>query len=353
MEVIKINNKSVYFELHNDLGTVTDLIEYPLYKCTEGERSWFLLYNDAMEMNYKFYKYINRRLVDADIKTRTNQARDLRLFFVFLKATGLSVDHLLTDDIFALIDFLAGKYIKFGIAVKNNAGERVPASKNTRSTVINRISTIRKFLKYNRITCEALAHENSVVIHNYINDTLEGHIDHGRNLNFVNANEYQKLLEVIAAANDESAFLKVELIYQYTLQNHEVNKITVEDLHNEDNEYYLVIPYISHNKGIVLTEGFYHRLEAYLIENGTLYEKSFPAWLYEYYSIAIPDQEKTGGSDVCSMLRKGCIFRIIFEHGGNIETRQLASILQVQNASYLKYYIEEAKKELSGESRSN
>ena len=356
MKVTKKNNKSSFFVSHNNSGVVTNVIEFPLYRCTEGNLLWFLLYNDAMELNYMFFKYINYCLAAADIKTRTNQARDLRLFLIFLKATGLCIDQLTTDDILALIDFLGGNYVKFGIFVKNAMGERATASGNTRSTVINQLSSIRKFLKYNKIPCEALAPDNRAVIHDYINETLEGDINHGRNLNYITEADYQKLLEVIDAANDVSAYLMVELIYKFTLQYHEVNKITVDHLHYDGRKHFLEIPYLLSAKVIDLPEAFYERLKSHLAEYGSLYEKSFPARLYAYYSELFPDWDMSGGKNVCSLLRKGCIFRIIFEHfnqGKIIKKEQLAEMLQVQNSTYLKYYIEEARKEFNNGHRSN
>ena len=118
-----------------------------------------LLYNDEMELNYLFFKYINIYLSNVDEKTRINQARDLRLFFVFLQITGYDIDNLTPEKIFELVDFLGGEYSAFGIIVKNGSGEPVAISKKSRSTVINQISSIRKFLNYLNINCTALSSE--------------------------------------------------------------------------------------------------------------------------------------------------------------------------------------------------
>ena len=296
-----------------------------------------------------FFKYINICLSNVDEKTRINQARDLRLFFVFLQITGYDIDNLTPEKIFELVDFLGGEYSAFGIIVKNGSGEPVAISKKSRSTVINQISSIRKFLNYTGINCEALLSEYySWTVRNHINETLEGHIDHGKDISkYINDDEYTKLIDVIVKENDEAAYLKVELIYKYTLQYYEINKLTLDNLRTNENEYYITIQNKNVCKDVPLPKEFFYRLVSYIINNYSLFEKDFTSRLYKYYCEVNPEWGASGGKDVCSLLRKGCIYRIIIEKNGEITKSELARKLRVQNTSYLKYYIDMARKELS------
>ena len=354
MEVVRATNKLVSFEYYQGNSAIPKKIEFPLYKCTEGECVWLLLYNDAQELDFNFFKYINYSLSRTAKKTRMNQARDIRLFLVFLQITGFRMDELSNDNIFDLIDFLGGNYKKLNIIVKNKAGEPISVSKNSRSTVINQLSSIRKYLNFLDIQSEALSQYNNEVIHNYINETLEGHIDHGKDIsNYIDNDEYKALLDVILKANDESAYLKVNLIYKYLLQYYETNKLSIKNLCCENDVFYISVPRNRENKDFQIPEDFYNRLKSYLTENQSLYEKDFTKRLYEYYCKTSPKQSISGRKDLCSMLRKGCIYRIIFGYKGEIKPQELANILRVKNTSYLKYYIETANEVLNNGKESN
>lgn len=355
MEVNRVTNKLACFEHYGRDCVIHEAIEFPLYKCSKGDSFWLLLYNDEMELNYLFFKYINIYLSNVDEKTRINQARDLRLFFVFLQITGYDIDNLTPEKIFGLVDFLGGEYSAFGIIVKNGSGEPVAISKKSRSTVINQISSIRKFLNYLNINCTALSSECcSWAVRNHINKTLEGHIDHGKDISkYINDDEYKKLIDVIIKENDEAAYLKVELIYKYTLQYYEINKLKLDNLQTNDNSHYITVKNKNGYKIVPVTKEFFYRLISYMTDNDSLFEKNFASRLYKYYCEINPERGASGGKDVCSMLRKGCIYRIIIEQNGEISKSELAKKLHVKNTSYLKYYIDAVRKELSDGQRSN
>lgn len=355
MEVNRVTNKLVYFEHYQRDCVIPETIEFPIYKCSKRDCVWLLLYNDEMELDNRFFKYINICLSNADEKTRINQARDLRLLFVFLQITGYDIDNLTLKNIFELVDFLGGNYSDFGLIVKNGAGEPVAISKKSRSTVINQISSIRKFLNYTKINCAALSSEcYSWAVRDHINKTLEGHIDHGRDISkYINEDEYKKLIDVIIKENDEAAYLKVELIYKYTLQYYEINKLKHDNLQTNDNTNYITVENKNGCKIVPVPEEFFYRLISYITDNDSLFEKDFTSRLYKYYCEINPERGASGGKDVCSMLRKGCIYRIINEQNGEISKSELAQKLHVKNTSYLKYYIDMVRKELSDGQRSN
>lgn len=348
--VVRVKSK---FELFRNISNRNVIIKYPLYKRTEDSKSQYMLYNDQMEPIYDFFQYIYIGLSNASESTKSKQAQDLRLFYVFLQMTGYNINNLTEENIFDLIRFYGGDYKRFNY----NPKYRLPSKTALKDmfsqlTVINQLSTCRRYLKFLKIVCLPLQKNNSNVIHSFISDTLNGNINHGQALSsYIKENEYKRLIEIMEGYNDEESILISELIFHFKMELHDIDRVDIHSLQQNNQQYFVIAnanatqPY-ARKRVFELSENIYNKLSVYLNSNISLSTKSFNKKLSDYYEEAGIKRNALAHQNLSSMLRRGCIYRIIFEHNGNISPQELAQILQIRNSSYLKYYIESAKKEL-------
>lgn len=306
-----------------------------------------------MEPIYDFFQYIYFGLSNASESTKSNQAQDLRLFYVFLQMTGYNINNLTEENIFDLIRFYGGDYRRFNY----NPKYRLPSKTALKDmfsqlTVINQLSTCRRFLNFLKIECLPLQKDNSGVIHSFISDTLNGDINHGQAISsYIKANEYKRLIEIMENNNDEESILIAELIFHFTMELYDIDGIDIHSL-QQNNQQYFVIAYANtkqpyaRKRVFELSENIYNKLSVYLNSNISLSTKSFNKKLADYYEEAGIKRNALAHQNLSSMLRRGCIYRIIFERNGDITPQELAQILQIRNTSYLKHYIETANKEL-------
>lgn len=347
--VVRVKSK---FELFRNISNKNVTIKYPLYKRTEDGKSQYMLYSDQMEPIYDFFQYIYFGLSNASESTKRKQAQDLRLFYVFLQMTGYNINNLTEENIFDLIRFYGGDYKRFNY----NPKYRLPSKTTLKDmfsqlTVINQLSTCRRFLKFLKIECLPLQKDNSGVIHSFISDTLNGDIYHGQAISsYIKANEYKRLIEIMENNNDEESILIAELIFHFKMELYDIDGIDIHSL-QQNNQQYFVIAYANtkqpyaRKKVFELSENIYNKLSVYLNSNISLSTKSFNKKLADYYEKA-GIKRNAFHQNLSSMLRRGCIYWIIFERNGDITPQELAQILQIRNTSYLKHYIETANKEL-------
>lgn len=330
-------------------------IKYPLYKRTEDRKSQYMLYNDKMQPIYEVFKYIYIGLSSASEDAKAKQAQDLRLFYIFLQITEYDMHNLTEENLFDLIRFYGGDYKRFNYSLKYRVASKT-ALKDMFSqlTVINQISTCRRFLKFLKIECPPLQKENSKAIHSFISETLNGNIHHGQAIDsFITESEFKNLIDVITNNNDSESILIAKLMFNYKMELSDIEQIDINSLKVREQEYFIVInanhsASVHSQKGFVIDKDFYNTLYDYLKLNNKLNTNTFSKKLIVYYDKAGIKRDNLKRQNISSMLRRGCIYRIIFEHNCEITPQQLANILGVRNTTYLKHYIEKAK-ELSDE----
>ena len=253
----KVGRKSIYKKIVTDeAGKVLSEreVEIPLYKIDKDGRTYFLLYDDDMNVLSLPSSYLNFNMTDASLNTRKGSANALRILYVFLSLSNYDVRHLEQEQLNELVRFLQGL----------NSNPEVFKTETTRSndTVNGYLSVYRSFFRKKRIRSSALFDakitRQEVTYDNDFSGAVE-RIQYTNNLRttdpnahtvlkYISPSEFEQLYKLAIAKKDTKAMIIMRLMYCYGLRLGEVLGLTTEDLHETHRDNVLVPTLILRNR---------------------------------------------------------------------------------------------------------
>ncbi|EJT5930516.1 site-specific integrase [Clostridium perfringens] len=211
-------------------------VSIPLFQIEKDDFTYFILYDDNMNVIKEAYEYLNHDMKDMALNSRSKSAFALRLLYCFLSLSGYSIktinDYVLKELIFFLrgIDTNPKKY-----AIKTHRAGR---------TVNSYLSIYRAFFSKRKIKCEAIFKSHTTTTTTNINNDYQSTTQRkrydsnlktpGYSINtvpkYISPDDFRKLYSLAIKNNDNTAKLIMHLMYGYGLRLGEVLGITMEDI---------------------------------------------------------------------------------------------------------------------------
>lgn len=245
----KDGRKSIFSKVitdENDHVLSKREVEISLIKLEEHGKTWFMLYDDDMNILDEPTSYLNFDMAEASLNTRRNSANALRLLYVFLALSNYQITHIEQRELSELIHFLRGI----------NSNPTVFKTKTVRSndTVNSYLGVYREFFRRRKIYSNALF-DSKVTrrIVSFDNDITSNvaQITYSSNLPtynpetnmvpmYISPDEFEKLNRKAIEKNDKRALCIMRLMYCYGLRLGEVLGLTTEDLKESHRDNTLV-----------------------------------------------------------------------------------------------------------------
>ena len=286
-------------------------VSLPLYKVDFNGLDYFILYDENMIPNKKFYQFLNFKLIDTSINSRNKAAFTLKLFYSFLSLTGYTEDNLGEVALRELILFIKG--------VNSNPESYSIITNRSNKTVNNYLSTIRSYFLFSNIYCDSLFRtqdsynsnsSNFIELKNdtkFLNNLKNSDYSSDTVPKYISPIEFRKLYKIFIENNDTQAKIITHLMYGYGMRLGEVLGITLEDIteithdgkqipaillrnrisdsrfqfakglpHIINSKQYFSRDYISSTVKIIITYSLYEDLINYIEENHSYYIDKYP-----------------------------------------------------------------------------
>jgi len=253
---IKDGRKSLYRKIVTDEnGKVLSSrdVEIPLYRIDKDGKTWFMLYDDDMNVLSLPSSYLNFDM-EGSFNTRRGSANALRILYVFLSLFNYDVNHLEQEQLNELIRFLQGL----------NSNPDIFKTDTTRSndTVNGYLSVYRAFFRKKhirsnalfdaKITREEFAFENDAAgvteRIKYVNNLRTSDPNAHTVPKYISPDEFEKLNRLAIANNDKLIMCIIRLMYCHGLRLGEVLGLTTEDLKETHRDSILVPTVILRNR---------------------------------------------------------------------------------------------------------
>lgn len=329
---IKIGQQSV-FEKHalEDDGKeiFRRRVRFPLFQQVNNGFTYFVLYNDDMEIISDFYEYLNFDISDSPITTRTKAAFSIRLLYCFLALANYNVCKI-TDSILKEYQF----FLRGIGSINSQYSMKTQRSSNT---INGYLATYRSFFSKRKIPCEPLFRAHTTFVENCIgNDYLARteRIKYSSNLKaqeygeqsipkYIGPGDFKTIYKIALYANDKLAIIILHLMYAYGLRLGEVLGLTLEDIkeiridgkfvpvlilrnrlsdkkfqyakgckHALDTKQYHTKDYTSSRQQVIITYDMYEQLIEYI-------ETTHMTAMENY-----PQNYETGSADIVSIIDK-------------------------------------------------
>lgn len=221
-------------------------VEIPLLIAEREGKTWFMLYDDQMNILKEPSLYLNYDAEGNSLNTRKAEANALRQLYAFLSLSNYSVNNIGEIELNELIKFLQG--------INSNPEDYKTITMRSNSTVNQFLATYRCFFNAYGIKSKALF-DNKIVnqeIHTFDGSiTTESRIIYTNNLKesvynkytvpkYISPDEFEMLYKKAYEKNDKLAMCMMRLMYCYGLRLGEVLGLTTEDIRESHKDNVLV-----------------------------------------------------------------------------------------------------------------
>ena len=234
----KIGNQSIFIKsIIDDHGNTTSerKVSMPLYQIEKDGYINFIQYDDNMKPIISVYNYLNFKLRESPLTSRSKAAFALRLLYCFLSLSGYKVDKIDEKAFRELLFFLRG--------INTNPKQYSMKTQRSNNTVNGYLSVYRSYFSYAGVSCDAIfkshtvqtehvfegspssserkKYDNNLKAPDYNSDTVP---------KYIGPEDFKKIFKAIVDANDKQSRLIVHLMYGYGLRLGEVLGLTTEDI---------------------------------------------------------------------------------------------------------------------------
>ena len=233
----KLGNQSVFVKsIIDDDGNVTSTrkVSIPLYQVEKDDFLYFILYDDNMKPVQSVYNYLNFKMKENPLTSRSKSAFALRLLYCFLSLSGYKINRIDEKALKELLFFLRG--------INTNPEQYSMKTQRSNNTVNGYLSVYRSYFSYAGIKCDSIfkshiassdhifednssaprkKYDNNLKTPNYSSDTVP---------KYIGPEDFKKIYRTIIDAKDNQAKLIVHLMYGYGLRLGEVLGLTIEDI---------------------------------------------------------------------------------------------------------------------------
>ena len=235
----KHGQQSIFYKRILDSGGTevsSRKVSVPLFQEDQEGITYFVLYDDQMNVIREFYEYLNYSLASSPLTTRRKAAFALRLLYCFLSLSRYDVHHLSEQALDELVFFLRG--------IQNNPGDYYKRTQRSADTVNGYLSVYRSYFKDRDIKCDPIFRSHTVSI----SETVEGsftstteHIRYDSSLRastdnsckvppYVSPDEFRRIYTIVRGKEDPAGRLLLHLMYGYGLRLGECLGLTTEDI---------------------------------------------------------------------------------------------------------------------------
>lgn len=211
-------------------------VSIPLYQVEKDGFTYFLLYNENMQVIQPSYEYLNFYLRERPLTTRSKAAFALRILYCFLSLSKYDIECINDVILKELLFFLRG--------INVNPKEYEMKTQRSANTVNGYLSIYRTYFATNNIKCEALfkshtVHSTTNMGNDFTSTVERKKYDNNVQVNKVESNtvpkyispeNFRKVYKLALDNNDKTAQLIMHLMYGYGLRLGEVLGITMEDI---------------------------------------------------------------------------------------------------------------------------
>lgn len=220
----------------DDDGAVTSVrrVSMPLYQIDENGFVYFILYDEHMKPIPSVYQYLNFRMKESPLTSRSKAAFAIRLLYCFLSLSGYRVNSLDEKAFRELLFFLRG--------INTNPKKYSMKTQRSNNTVNGYLSVYRTYFSFANIHCDAIfkAHTirtdhvfedaDSPVRKKYDNNLKAPNYSSNTVPKYIGPEDFKHIFRAILDANDVQSRLIVHLMYGYGLRLGEVLGLTTEDI---------------------------------------------------------------------------------------------------------------------------
>ena len=239
LKEIKIGAQSIFQRIHTNLqGDEIDneTNYYRVYKVSQDNFDYFLLYDDQMNVISDVYKFINIHLASKSFNSREKAVYALRLLYCYLSLTKTDLNKLRRKDIQNLIYFLSG------YSPNKGAISMKLLTIRSHNTINGYLNIYRLYLKFLDIDCEYLFETEKTLTWgiNPLTEKAEQVSRYKSNLKtgtpiqrvpkYISVEEFSKIINIIRQEQNLQAECIVRLMFQFGLRLGEVLGLTFEDV---------------------------------------------------------------------------------------------------------------------------
>lgn len=234
----KNGQQSVFIKtVLNEEGNVTSArkVTMPLYQVEQSGFLYFVLYDDYMKPIVPVYQYLNFRLKESPLTSRSKAAFALRLLYCFLSLSGSKVNQINEKTFRDLLFFLRG--------INTNPEQYSMKTQRSNNTVNGYLSVYRSYFVFAGIHCDAIFKSHTVSSDHVLelNPSSPSRKKYNNNLKTPNYNsdtvpkyigpeDFKKIFKTVIDQGDTQARIILHLMYGYGLRLGEVLGLTIEDI---------------------------------------------------------------------------------------------------------------------------
>jgi integrase/recombinase XerD len=234
----KLGNQSVFVKtmLNEQKEVVAERkVSMPLYQVEQNGFVYFIQYDDNMKPITNVYNYLNFKLKESPLTSRSKSAFALRLLYCFLSLSGYKVNKIDETAFNELLFFLRG--------INTNPEQYSMKTQRSNNTVNGYLSVYRSYFVYAGIHCEAIFKSHTTQTEHIFEGTSSSpeRKKYDNNLKtpdyhsntvpkYIGPDDFKKIFKSIIDADDKQAKLIVHLMYGYGLRLGEALGITIEDI---------------------------------------------------------------------------------------------------------------------------
>lgn len=235
----KNGNQSVFIKtiLNNDGDVMNQRkVTIPLYQTVVNGFTYFVLYDDNMNVISEFYEYLNFTLRENPLTTRSKSAFSLRLLYCFLSLSK--------HDIKKIDEKVLGELLYFLRGINNNPKQYEMKTQRSANTINGYLSVYRSYFADNKIKCNALFKHHisqsttnigsdfssTVERKRYDNNLKTSKVNMDTVPKYISPEDFKKLYKLAIDKDDRTAKLIMHLMYGYGLRLGEVLGLTLEDI---------------------------------------------------------------------------------------------------------------------------
>ena len=234
----KIGQQSIFIKtvLNEQHQVVSErIVSIPLYQVVQDYYTYFILYDDKMKPYTTVYDYLNFKLRESPLTSRSQSAVALRLLYCFLSLSGYKIYNFNGLIFKELLFFLRG--------INSNPDDYAMQTQRTNNTVNGYLSVYRSYFGFIGVKCDSLFRAKESLM-SYSFDGDFGSVSRKKYVNnlptmdksetsvprYIGKDDFVRLWEILVAARDEQAQIIVLLMYGYGLRLGEVLGLTIEDI---------------------------------------------------------------------------------------------------------------------------
>ena len=235
----KLAQQSVYYKkiLNTDGGEIsTRKVTIPLYSVFHNGYTYYLLYDDHMNVISEVFEYLNYDLQERPLTSRDKSAFALRLLYCFLSLSRYDVHSINGQALSELLFFLRG--------IQNNPSGFNSRTQRSSATVNSYLSVYRSFFSHRHIKCYALFRALNVSVTGTVEQPFSSSVERKRyksNLKsssvgddlcprYIGPEDFRKVYSLVIQKQDHEARLLLHLMYGYGLRLGECLGLTMEDI---------------------------------------------------------------------------------------------------------------------------